>query len=47
LDINQRTHGGTGGSPLWWAKKAQGENHPIVKYLKNNGAKEIAPDDEA
>jgi prolyl 4-hydroxylase len=43
LDINERTHGGNGGSPLWWAKKTHGDNHAIVKYLINNGANEIAP----
>ena len=43
LDINQRTHGGTGGAPLWWAKKAHGEKHQIVKFLRKNEAKEISP----
>ena len=46
LDINQRTHGGNGGSPLWWAKAIHGENHKVVEYLKKKGAEDIPPDDE-
>jgi ankyrin repeat protein len=44
LDINQRTHDGSGGSVLFWAKKAYRKDSPIQKYLKNNGAVEIAPE---
>jgi ankyrin repeat protein len=43
LDINERTHHGEGGSPLWWAKKEHGKNHEIVKFLEEHGAVEIAP----
>lgn len=45
LDINQRTHGGSGGTPLWWAKILFGLDHDVVKYLQSLGAKDIAPDD--
>ena len=49
LDINHRTNGGTGGSPLWLAKKILGESHDnpndVVLYLKIHGAKDIPPDD--
>mmetsp|Transcript_4113 Transcript_4113/g.8317 ORF Transcript_4113/g.8317 Transcript_4113/m.8317 type:complete len:94 (-) Transcript_4113:168-449(-) len=44
LDINQRTHKGKGGSPLWWAKKIHGDDHPVVKYLKEKGAKNLKPE---
>lgn len=44
LDINFRTHGGTGGSPLWWAKHLHGEDHKMVKFLESKGAKYIPPD---
>ncbi len=44
LDINQRTDGGSGGTPLWWAKILLGFDHDVVKYLLSIGAKEIAPD---
>ena len=47
LDKNERTHNGTGGSPLWWAKKTHGGGdpaHPMVQYLESIGAKEIPPE---
>lgn len=44
LDINLRTHGGTGGSPLWWAKHIHGKDHEIVKFLEKHGARDIEPD---
>ena len=40
---DERTHSGDGGSPLWWAKKTHGNDHPMVKYLESIGAKEIPP----
>ncbi len=46
LDINFRTHKGTGGSPLWWAKHVHGKNHEVVHYLESKGAKLIAPDED-
>lgn len=44
LDIDQRTHEGTGGSTLWWAKRVHKRDHPVVKYLEAAGAKDIAPE---
>ena len=44
MKINERTHTGTGGSPLWWAKQSLPSTHEVVKYLEALGAKEIAPD---
>ena len=41
---NERTHHGTGGSPLWWAKKSNGLKDPVVRYLESIGAEEIPPD---
>eukprot|EP00573_Skeletonema_grethae_P011644 CAMPEP_0201695500 /NCGR_PEP_ID=MMETSP0578-20130828/7416_1 /ASSEMBLY_ACC=CAM_ASM_000663 /TAXON_ID=267565 /ORGANISM="Skeletonema grethea, Strain CCMP 1804" /LENGTH=471 /DNA_ID=CAMNT_0048181345 /DNA_START=59 /DNA_END=1471 /DNA_ORIENTATION=- len=38
LDVNFRTHNGTGGSPLWWAKHIHGESHVMVKFLEGKGA---------
>lgn len=42
-DINQRTHHGEGGSPLWWAKYYHGKDSKVVKYLESKGAKDLAP----
>ncbi len=42
-NINQRTHKGSGGSPLWWAKKFRGNKHKIVAYMEEHGAIEIPP----
>lgn len=44
LDKNERTHAGNGGSPLWWAKKTHGADHPVVQYLESIGAEEIPPE---
>ena len=44
MKIDERTHTGTGGSPLWWAKQSLPSTHEVVKYLEERGAKEIAPD---
>ena len=44
LDINFRTHNGTGGSPLWWAKHIHGKDHAMVKFLEGQRAEDIAPD---
>mmetsp|Transcript_22113 Transcript_22113/g.46546 ORF Transcript_22113/g.46546 Transcript_22113/m.46546 type:complete len:483 (-) Transcript_22113:78-1526(-) len=43
-DINARTHGGRGGSPLYVAEKNHPRNHPLVKYLKSLGALSLGPD---
>lgn len=44
LDINQRTHKGNGGSPLWWAKKFRGTHHKIVAHMQERGAVEVPPE---
>lgn len=43
-DINARTNGGRGGTPLFWAEKKLGFNHPIVHHLVSRGALSIPPD---
>jgi len=39
-DISARTN--TGGSVLWWAKRLLESDHPIIEFLKEVGAPEIA-----
>lgn len=43
-EINARTHGGYGESPLRIAEREYGPNSPIVKYLKGQGALSIGPE---
>jgi ankyrin repeat protein len=43
-EINARTHGGYGETPLRMAEKRLGDNSPIVKYLKGLGALSIGPE---
>lgn len=43
-DINARTHKGNGVSPLRIAREALGDNHAVVKFLKDLGAKEFGPE---
>jgi len=46
VDINARTgDDGYGGSPLWWAKKFHGDNHPVTRFLKKHNAILIKPGD--
>lgn len=42
-EINTRTNGGKGGTPLWWALHEFSEDHPAAKVLIKNGARSIAP----
>ena len=44
VDINARTNGGIGGTPLYWAKKKHGKAHKSVKLLESRGALEIDPE---
>jgi hypothetical protein len=44
-DINERTNNGSGGSPLWFAEAELSKNHPMIQFLRKNGAVAIAPDD--
>ena len=43
-EINSRTHGGYGETPLRIAEKRLGKVHPIVQYLKSLGALSIGPE---
>jgi ankyrin repeat protein len=43
-EINSRTHGGYGETPLRIAEKTLGIDHPIVRYLKELGALSIGPE---
>jgi len=44
VDINARTHGGKGGSPLNVAISALSKNHPVAKLLMDQGALNIEPE---
>jgi hypothetical protein len=44
-DINARTNMGRGSSPLNIAFSALGQNHPVTKFLIENGAKNIGTDE--
>ena len=44
VDINARTHVGTGFSPLWLAQATHGPDHPVTVRLRELGAEEIAPE---
>ena len=43
-DINARTHGGYGETPLRIAEKRLGLNHSMVNYLRSLGALSIGPE---
>jgi ankyrin repeat protein len=43
-EINARTHGGYGETPLRIAEKRLGLHNPIVAYLKEMGALSIGPE---
>jgi prolyl 4-hydroxylase len=43
-DINAKTHGGSGGSVMWWAKRELGEDHEMVSYLESLGAIDVGPE---
>ena len=43
-EINSRTHGGYGETPLRIAEKQLGSDSPIVDYLKSLGALSIGPE---
>jgi hypothetical protein len=42
-DFNVKTYG-TGGTALWWAKQAHGEEHPVIEFLESLGALEAGPE---
>lgn len=41
-DVNARTLGGDGETPLHIAKNQYGPFHPVVQYLKSIGALDVA-----
>ncbi|KAL3774624.1 hypothetical protein ACHAWO_001995 [Cyclotella atomus] len=43
-DLNSRTHGGRGATPLYIAEHNNGGFHPVVRYLKSLGALNLGPD---
>lgn len=43
-EINSRTHGGYGETPLRIAEKNFDQGHPIVRYLKSIGALSLGPE---
>ncbi len=43
-DVNIRTHGGHGATPLYIAEKNNGGFHPVVRYLKSLGALSLGPE---
>ncbi|KAL9184657.1 hypothetical protein ACHAXT_012627 [Thalassiosira profunda] len=43
-DLNSRTHGGHGATPLYIAQKNNGGFHPVVRYLKSLGALDLGPE---
>jgi ankyrin repeat protein len=43
-DVNARTHKGMGVSPLKIAREALGDDHIVVKFLEELGAKEFSPE---
>jgi prolyl 4-hydroxylase len=44
VDINARTHGGKGGSPLNVAINTLSKSHPVSKFLEDNGGINIEPE---
>jgi prolyl 4-hydroxylase len=49
VDVNERTNGGSGGSPLYLAEKELPKRHAVIQLLRRHGAVAIAPskDDDA
>jgi hypothetical protein len=43
-DVNARTSEGAGGTPLWWAQKVHGDDHPTASFLESIGALSIGPE---
>lgn len=43
VDVNARTNGGRGASPLWWAEDKHGVDHEAAKVLRKAGAVSLAP----
>jgi prolyl 4-hydroxylase len=43
-DVNARTSNGAGGTPLWWAKRVNGDDHPTVTFLESIGGLSLGPE---
>ena len=44
-DLNHRTNNGEGGTPLWEAKRSNGNYHPVVELLESLGGLDIGPEE--
>ena len=44
VDVNERTNGGHGGTPLFWAEHALHPNHEAIALLRRRGAVAIPPE---
>ena len=44
VDVNERTNGGYGGSPLFWAEHALHPDHEAIALLRRRGAVAIPPE---
>ena len=41
---DERTNAGRGGTPIYWARNDNGDDHPVVQYLDSIGAVDISPE---
>ena len=44
LTQDERTNSGRGGTPIYWARDNNGNDHPVVQYLSSIGAVDISPE---
>jgi len=44
VDINVRTNMGQGGTALFYAQESFGKNHPVVRFLQEQGAEYVEPE---
>lgn len=42
-DKDAKTHS-SGGTPLWWAKRSLGADHPVIDFLTSIGAEDMGPE---
>jgi hypothetical protein len=40
-DVNARTNHGKGGTPLWLAREAFGDDHPLIRFFESIGAMDL------
>jgi prolyl 4-hydroxylase len=43
-DVNAKTGGGSGGTPLWWARQTLEEDHEVISFLEEIGALDAGPE---